>query len=106
MLAPSPCCCPSCVAPQVRHPNILDETFVDLDIIFGFVDTFLPSRFSLPCSQVSPCLPASNPALMVSRHTCPAPSDAMGLPCLTSVLVGGSACLPGLLLWLLFNRTS
>lgn len=41
------------VAVKVRHPNILDETFVDLDIIFGFVDTFLPARFSMPCSQVT-----------------------------------------------------
>jgi predicted unusual protein kinase regulating ubiquinone biosynthesis (AarF/ABC1/UbiB family) len=35
----------------VRHPNILDETYVDMDIIFTFVDTFLPSAYALPCSQ-------------------------------------------------------
>ena len=39
------------VAVKVRHPNILNETFVDLDFIFSIVDTFLPSKYSLPCSK-------------------------------------------------------
>ncbi|TFJ86553.1 hypothetical protein NSK_002210 [Nannochloropsis salina CCMP1776] len=39
------------VAVKVRHPNILNETFLDLDLIFGFVDTFFPEKYSMPCSQ-------------------------------------------------------
>ena len=39
---------------QVRHPNILEETFLDLDLIFGFVDSCFPEKYSMPCSQVRP----------------------------------------------------
>ncbi|KAI9012223.1 ABC1 family-domain-containing protein [Hyaloraphidium curvatum] len=39
------------VAVKVRHPNAIAESFVDLDLIFLFVDTFLPTTYALPCSQ-------------------------------------------------------
>jgi len=39
------------VAVKVRHPNILNETFLDLDLIFGFVDSCFPEKYSMPCSQ-------------------------------------------------------
>ncbi len=39
------------VAVKVRHPNILNETFLDLDLIFGFVDSCFPDKYSMPCSQ-------------------------------------------------------
>jgi len=39
------------VAVKVRHPHVLDETYIDLDLLFGFVDTFLPNKYSMPCSQ-------------------------------------------------------
>lgn len=39
------------VAVKIRHPNAVAEAYMDLDIIFYFVDTFLPHAYALPCSQ-------------------------------------------------------
>lgn len=39
------------VAVKVRHPHILQETFLDMDLIFGFVENVFGNKYSMPCSQ-------------------------------------------------------
>ncbi len=41
----------SYVAIKVRHQNVLDESYRDLEFFFFFLDNFTVRQFGIPCSK-------------------------------------------------------